>query len=118
MTSVGFRRLRARTTRSATLTMMRSASFHPAPDRRGGASSSVISSILGGAGPCKRVSMGGMRIEMDDGTGLAVEVAGSGPGLILVHGFGGVKEDFADHVDELARDHTVVTFDHRGHGAS
>ena len=59
-----------------------------------------------------------MRITTDDGVGLAVEVAGSGPGLLLVHGFGGAKEDFADHVQVLARDHTVVIFDHRGHGAS
>jgi 2-succinyl-6-hydroxy-2,4-cyclohexadiene-1-carboxylate synthase len=59
-----------------------------------------------------------MRLTTDDGVGLAVEVAGSGPGLILVHGFGGAKEDFADHVPALAREHTVVVFDHRGHGAS
>ena len=59
-----------------------------------------------------------MRIMTGDGVGLAVEVAGGGPGLILVHGFGGAKEDFADHVPALARDHTVVVFDHRGHGAS
>jgi pimeloyl-ACP methyl ester carboxylesterase len=59
-----------------------------------------------------------MRIMMDDGIELAVEVAGSGPGLLLVHGFGGAKEDFADHVPALARTHTVVVFDHRGHGES
>ncbi len=59
-----------------------------------------------------------MRVTVDDGVELAVEVAGSGPGLVLVHGFGGAKDDFADHRDEFARDHTVVTFDHRGHGAS
>ena len=59
-----------------------------------------------------------MRITTSDGVGLAVEVAGSGPGLLLVHGFGGAKEDFADHVPVLARENTVVTFDHRGHGAS
>jgi pimeloyl-ACP methyl ester carboxylesterase len=59
-----------------------------------------------------------MRTMMDDGVGLAVEVAGEGPGLVLVHGLGGAKEDFADHVPTLARDHTVVMFDHRGHGAS
>jgi len=47
-----------------------------------------------------------------------VEVAGAGPGLVLVHGFGGAKEDFADHVAVLSRDHRVVVFDHRGHGAS
>jgi len=59
-----------------------------------------------------------MRITMNDGVGLEVEVAGDGPGLLLLHGLGGAKEDFADHVPTLARDHTVVTFDHRGHGAS
>jgi len=59
-----------------------------------------------------------MQIATDDGVRLAVEVAGHGPGLVLVHGFGGAKEDFADHVPALARDHTVVVFDHRGHGAS
>lgn len=59
-----------------------------------------------------------MRITTSDGVGLTVEVAGTGPGLLLVHGFGGAKEDFADHVPVLAREHTVVIFDHRGHGSS
>jgi 3-oxoadipate enol-lactonase len=59
-----------------------------------------------------------MRITMNDGVGLAVEVVGDGPGLMLVHGLGGAKEDFADHVATLAEEHTVVIFDHRGHGAS
>jgi 2-succinyl-6-hydroxy-2,4-cyclohexadiene-1-carboxylate synthase len=59
-----------------------------------------------------------MRITTDDHVELAVEVVGDGPGLLLVHGFGGAKEDFADHVARLAQTNTVVTFDHRGHGAS
>ena len=59
-----------------------------------------------------------MRIEMDDGVSLAVEVCGDGAPLLLVHGFGGAKEDFADHVARLAEHATVVVFDHRGHGAS
>lgn len=59
-----------------------------------------------------------MRVRTDDGVELEVEVAGSGPGLVLVHGHGGAKEDFADHVERLAQHHTVVTFDHRGHGSS
>jgi pimeloyl-ACP methyl ester carboxylesterase len=50
--------------------------------------------------------------------GLEVEVRGAGPGLVLVHGFGGAKEDFADHVETLASTHRVVTFDLRGHGSS
>src|SRR5205809_6920449 len=60
----------------------------------------------------------GMRITMDDGVALEVTDTGSGPRLLLVHGFGGAKEDFADHVDALAARHRVVTFDHRGHGPS
>jgi 3-oxoadipate enol-lactonase len=60
----------------------------------------------------------GMRVTMDDGVALEVTDTGNGPGLLLVHGFGGAKEDFADHVDALAARHRVVTFDHRGHGKS
>ena len=59
-----------------------------------------------------------MRVRTDDGVELAVEIDGAGPGLLLVHGHGGAKEDFDDHVERLARRHTVVTFDHRGHGSS
>jgi pimeloyl-ACP methyl ester carboxylesterase len=59
-----------------------------------------------------------LRVTTDDGVGLAVDVRGSGPGLVLVHGFGGAKEDFADHLSTLSSDHTVVVFDHRGHGES
>lgn len=59
-----------------------------------------------------------MRVRTDDGVELAVEVEGGGPPLLLVHGFGGAKEDFADHAPAFARDHTVVRFDHRGHGES
>src|SRR3989440_1727941 len=59
-----------------------------------------------------------MRVTMDDGVALEVTDAGSGPALLLVHGFGGAKEDFADHIDALAERHRVVTFDHRGHGES
>jgi 3-oxoadipate enol-lactonase len=61
-----------------------------------------------------------MRVITDDGVSLATVVAGSAeaPGLLLVHGIGGAKEDFADHIDALATHHRVVAFDHRGHGES
>jgi 3-oxoadipate enol-lactonase len=64
-------------------------------------------------------SRGGfVEVRTDDGVTLEAMVEGAGPGLVLVHGHGGAKEDFSDHVDALARDHTVVTFDQRGHGES
>lgn len=59
-----------------------------------------------------------MRILTDDGLELEVCEAGAGPALVLVHGFGGAKEDFSEHVDDLARDHRVITLDLRGHGES
>jgi 3-oxoadipate enol-lactonase len=59
-----------------------------------------------------------VRVTMDDGTGLEVRETGRGPGLLLVHGFCGAKEDFGDHVAALGAGHRVVTFDHRGHGES
>ena len=41
------------------------------------------------------------------------------PGVLLVHGFTGAKEDFADEVDRLAaRGFHVVAPEHRGHGRS
>src|SRR5262245_34024535 len=78
---------------------------------------------------CKDGGMAGLGdsttifVTTDDGVPLATSVRESdrstdAPTLLLVHGFGGAKEDFADHVDALAREHRVVSFDHRGHGAS
>jgi proline-specific peptidase len=61
---------------------------------------------------------GQMRITTDDGVELEVEMNGHGPALMLVHGFGGAKEDWADHTERLGADQTVIVFDHRGHGAS
>jgi 2-succinyl-6-hydroxy-2,4-cyclohexadiene-1-carboxylate synthase len=58
------------------------------------------------------------RVTTDDGVGLVVELAGSGPLLLMVHGITGVKEDFGDQIDELSRHSTVAMFDLRGHGES
>ncbi len=59
-----------------------------------------------------------MRISTDDAVELEVLDVGTGPTLVLVHGFGGAKEDFSDHLTDLARDHRVVAMDLRGHGES
>jgi pimeloyl-ACP methyl ester carboxylesterase len=75
--------------------------------------------MVGGEGRAGHVKRGiTMRVVTDDGVGLEVVEQGSGPTLLLVHGFGGAKEDFAEQADALAQRHRVVTFDHRGHGAS
>ena len=61
------------------------------------------------------------RIRVGTNPDVELEVLEAGAGgqpLLLVHGFGGAKEDFADHVDALAALHRVITFDHRGHGES
>ncbi len=59
-------------------------------------------------------------IHIGDEVGLSVLEAGEGGRpLLLVHGFTGAKEDFADHVDALAeRGWWTVAPDLRGHGAS
>lgn len=59
-----------------------------------------------------------MRVTTDDGVGLEVETQGVGPTFLMVHGFTGAKEDFADHAPRFAEHSRVVLFDHRGHGAS
>ena len=62
------------------------------------------------------------RIAVDAGIELeALEAGVGGRPLLLVHGFTGAKEDFADHLDALAAAGTgwhVVAPDLRGHGAS
>lgn len=54
----------------------------------------------------------------DDGVRIAVERHGAGPPFLMLHGFTGAKEDFADHAPRFGEHTEVVLFDHRGHGAS
>ncbi len=46
------------------------------------------------------------------------DVHGSGPPLMLLHGFFGAGVDWAPFIDDFARDHRVVVPDLRGHGRS
>lgn len=59
-----------------------------------------------------------MRVVTTDGVSLVVEQQGTGPPFLMVHGFTGAKEDFADHAPCFARHSTVITYDLRGHGES
>jgi pimeloyl-ACP methyl ester carboxylesterase len=61
--------------------------------------------------------------QLDVGGGLHLAIAEAGVGsprhLLLLHGFGGAKEDFTEWLDPLADlGWHAVTFDQRGHGAS
>jgi pimeloyl-ACP methyl ester carboxylesterase len=60
------------------------------------------------------------RVQVATGLGLEVLEAGAGGRpLLLVHGFTGAKEDFADHLDDLGRlGWHAVAPDLRGHGRS
>ncbi len=58
-------------------------------------------------------------VECGDVVLAVLEAGRGGAPLLLVHGFTGCKEDFADEVDRLAAlGHWVVAPDHRGHGNS
>jgi pimeloyl-ACP methyl ester carboxylesterase len=60
----------------------------------------------------RRVDVGELTLEV-------LEAGSGGRPLLLVHGFTGAKEDFADHIDGLAASGWhVVAPDQRGHGAS
>ena len=49
---------------------------------------------------------------------LTFQKVGTGPGVLLIHGFGGNKEVWSGAVAELARDHTVLSVDLPGSGGS
>jgi pimeloyl-ACP methyl ester carboxylesterase len=53
-----------------------------------------------------------------DGVSLAWEEAGDGPPVVLANQFFGVAETFAPLLEDLARDHRVVTYNLRGTGDS
>lgn len=47
-----------------------------------------------------------------------IEQAGSGPPLLLLHGFSGSSASWAEHIPALARRHRVIAPDLLGHGGS
>lgn len=51
-----------------------------------------------------------------DGVDIYYEVHGSGPALLLTHGYSATAEMWSGQVDSLAADHTLITWDMRGHG--
>src|SRR4051812_11736467 len=53
-----------------------------------------------------------------NGTTIHVRVGGSGPAVLLLHGFGDTGDMWAPLATRLVRDHTVVVPDLRGMGLS
>lgn len=53
-----------------------------------------------------------------DGVELYYEVRGDGPVVLLTHGYSATSQMWRGQVEAIARDHTLVTWDMRGHGQS
>lgn len=53
-----------------------------------------------------------------DGVGIYYEDHGSGPGMLLTHGYSATSQMWRGQVEALASDHRVLTWDLRGHGQS
>ena len=59
-----------------------------------------------------------MPVASIDGTDIAYDVAGTGPPVLLLHGFPQTRALWAEVAPRLARHYTVVTPDLRGYGES
>jgi pimeloyl-ACP methyl ester carboxylesterase len=56
-------------------------------------------------------------LQLASGETIAVQVAGLGRPVLMIHGLGGSHHDWDDAVESLAHRHTVHRFDLLGHGA-
>ncbi|MDF0497400.1 alpha/beta fold hydrolase [Bradyrhizobium yuanmingense] len=53
-----------------------------------------------------------------DGVNIYYEVHGDGPPLLLTHGYSSTSAMWHGQIDALAKDHTLILWDMRGHGQS
>jgi pimeloyl-ACP methyl ester carboxylesterase len=53
-----------------------------------------------------------------DGVDIYYEVQGSGPAILLTHGYAATSEMWHGQIESLASDHTLILWDMRGHGRS
>ena len=53
-----------------------------------------------------------------DGVNIYCEVHGSGPALILTHGYSATAQMWKGQIEPLAKKHTLILWDMRGHGQS
>jgi pimeloyl-ACP methyl ester carboxylesterase len=57
-------------------------------------------------------------LKRDDGVSVYYEVHGSGPTILLTHGYSATSQMWKGQIAELCRDHQLVIWDMRGHGRS
>ncbi len=53
-----------------------------------------------------------------DGVEIYYETHGSGPAVLLTHGYSATVQMWAGQIEALSRDHTLILWDMRGHGQS
>ena len=53
-----------------------------------------------------------------DGVEIHYEKRGSGPAILLTHGYSATAGMWAGQLEALSDDHTVIAWDMRGHGKS
>src|ERR1700739_791443 len=53
-----------------------------------------------------------------DGVRLYYEIHGSGPAILLTHGYSATSQMWAGQVEALSKGHTLIAWDMRGHGQS
>jgi len=53
-----------------------------------------------------------------DGVELYYEAHGSGPAVLLTHGYSATSRMWSGQIEPLSKAHTLITWDMRGHGAS
>jgi pimeloyl-ACP methyl ester carboxylesterase len=69
-------------------------------------------------GPGGRITVEDVERAAQSGPGLSVDIAGSGPPLLFISGYGVDKTSWRRQSDTLQRSFTVIAHDHRGIGAS
>ena len=57
-------------------------------------------------------------LKRDDGVSVYYEVHGSGPTILLTHGYSATSQMWKGQVEALSKDHQLVIWDMRGHGQS
>ena len=75
-----------------------------------------VGGLIGRLGPRRAAAARRLDVQLASGETIAVEVAGQGRPVLMVHGLGGSHHDWDDAVESLAHRHAIHRFDLLGHG--